>query len=1158
MASKQVSTPTNVSNDLHKAVLKDDYNKTPKERGIKPNEPVRLYVWNADTSKERFIGTATVCAKPSAQDEFRTVLHGHNIGNDKMALEKYQPPRHGYDEQAILALPYNYSFNCGSEPAPTTLADLRNIYFIWDTRAMRIPRVQGADSHTTEQSRDDPEIVDDSEIQIVEEEIDTTGVQFRRKTYNRDDYNIITVTANISQIRDFSHPLRPVDENHANMLKNKFLDPAVGYQQAAGLMSITVLQDDLKEGQLSTVMLESVQGGVPRIRDGHTATIVDGRHRRKALTEIAAMDGDANEWARQPFNFSLITRKDNATLSHWEVLITSNTRNTSTSLVRQTTTVVDLLTSIMSYANIFQQTYKINYSEARNVDIVGEMLACGFLGGMAESTYKKYVRLSKALINYQSVMDYIFKDCSISNAKHGKGSNMSYFTDARLLQSNEETMLLLLKCADAFYKSDDRKKFHPKHFYGACLDFVGALQKYFEKIRCIPVDNSTENIQPPATFSAFLETYYASSKMNMSTPYQTVINNMTNFQYSEGDNGKTSTRILKGAISRLLSKLEIHFFPGNAASTSASKKIVRKLSTRPKGKPTSQSVINLEEDEVVEMPKKKLRRRAHKKPTVEAEQNEEEDEENSRGNRGATGGKKSKGNKTPLTPASNNEEDGDGNFDDSFDASRPPANWQRQHAISLEMNNDHIPPKAFYKNARQMPDWRDHEMEQNWNNEHPLRAAGDENEQPENVPVDPSGYFRLIHIPATHRAHIFVASPHLQYLRTMAFKWGIHGEIYGSRDDSEWTDDANHRWGQVNAANDYLAKSFFSRKKTELQLAGYCILEGMADPIGYPHDALESVTVPTDYPKMSSGQFFHTIHRMFPREDDLRQEENRKDWNPIVNSGNSEKDKRDRDMGIARYSSTKHFLMETLELAEHVHLAQRRAYLDTWIGMLVSMLNLDKDGTVPLYFPKTGGRLLLTGRNAPAQVPHCDFPPDEDGEIGSPGYFVIVTGPEVASLWVCPGSQTFISYSEEERHQLGDVLKYEEISIPANSIFIGHGHLQHAGAGWKGSHCLRYHIYLIPERATVPDAIVILFNRAFAKGTMNEAQQIRANTNNRQSNSKQTEGGRSGRSKRSTTAPNRKGGAQEDNNSDSEDSFVAADDENDDDVIITADDINDN
>lgn len=42
--------------------------------------------------------------------------------------------------------------------------------------------------------------------------------------------------------------------------------------------------------------------------------------------------------------------------------------------------------------------------------------------------------------------------------------------------------------------------------------------------------------------------------------------------------------------------------------------------------------------------------------------------------------------------------------------------------------------------------------------------------------------------------------------------------------------------------------------------------------------------------------------------------------------------------------------MKDMEQGEElVPLAQRRAYLDTWVGLILSALNLDADGAKPMY-----------------------------------------------------------------------------------------------------------------------------------------------------------------------------------------------------------------
>ena len=112
----------------------------------------------------------------------------------------------------------------------------------------------------------------------------------------------------------------------------------------------------------------------------------------------------------------------------------------------------------------------------------------------------------------------------------------------------------------------------------------------------------------------------------------------------------------------------------------------------------------------------------------------------------------------------------------------------------------------------------------------------------------------------------------------------------------------------------------------ELYLKGYTVLEGVADYDAFSRQTLQDHRdIPVGIPNVSNSVLFNRIHPMFPGEDALRDESERHNWNPIINSGDEKHDEIQRDMGVARYSTTKHFLMETLETTENVDLAERRA-----------------------------------------------------------------------------------------------------------------------------------------------------------------------------------------------------------------------------------------
>lgn len=115
------------------------------------------------------------------------------------------------------------------------------------------------------------------------------------------------------------------------------------------------------------------------------------------------------------------------------------------------------------------------------------------------------------------------------------------------------------------------------------------------------------------------------------------------------------------------------------------------------------------------------------------------------------------------------------------------------------------------------------------------------------------------------------------------------------------------------------------------------------------------------------------------------------------------------------------------------------------------------------------------------QTGHNDYPvKDKDAP---PGYFVIVTGPEQVKLYVCGASHRYVYYSQPKLDSLASALHMDPINIPPNSVFIGHGHLQHAGAEWTGSHSLRYHIYVTPEGQHLPDAILFAYGHSLPIAT---------------------------------------------------------------------------
>ena len=1123
---------------FYRELLGEDYGKTLQQRGIQPFHSVQLYAKRARTDDPNsscsiFVGTATTVPHREQQADLTDVLHGHPLKDNEIVLYSYKLPQVADNPlmtKMISEIHYPYTFH-SSDDLPGTLGALRGgTVFLWDVRALKnVPSrhkittttaTTGAPEHgqnnnaqasnsgqqqsnnsqansgqggnsssgqagnantpvsnNNDNSADANEIVllnSDEENERDQDQEDNRGVHFNHKVLKQGDYVHVIVRAKITQISDFEHPLRTVDETHKNALRGKFLDPTIGFHpKTSGLMTTTILKGNLGENEMVHDLLtkhpSQVAGSTPiyTLNEGRTMTIVDGRHRRGAILDCSEIDQAETNWARDYIQFSLIIRKDNNLLTEWEVLMFSKQKNDSSSLVRATTTVVDLLSGIVSYAKIFQSTYNIDYMEARISTIADDMLNSQFLS-FAKSTIRKYVRLSRCLLKFATVKEYIFEKCPLTNCMDGGRNNMSYFTDNTLLTANEEDMLLMLKCVTGFYENVDKGRFKPDHFYKICKMFISETRQYFERISSIPESPTTASY--PKTYSAFMTTMFRLNNSLDTTPQDYIISTMSGYSFSSGDGGKSTNAITKRAATRMKSKLDERYLLGKKdAPTKSGPGIVGSAIPRRRNRKRSVPIIDLADSD--NEPEKKK----HKKTTTTG-----------------TGGKRipkgSKRTKATLRSAGRNDaasaqgngggagddnggdDDEERRFDDSFDVSRPPTNWEQQHEAFMRMKDDDI-TKEFFMNIRSVHKVTSEELGEEWDAEHVIRQQEGSADSTAKEVQDPSAYLRSVHIPKDHRSHVFVPLEHFKVLRSLATYWGIYGELYHSRTPQKKSDQPEENWMETIAADPYLCKSFFNSKQTELEHRGYTILPGMADPLSFPQHSIDAlVPIPDDFPTMKVVELFDAVHKMFPGEDNLREEEDRDNWSPIINSRNNANDENDRNMGIGRYSSTNKFLTETLEKGDYVHLAQRRAYLDVWIGIMVSLLNVDDNGKVNVYIPRTGGRWLLTGRYCKIQVGHNDF----HIILGSicPGYFAIVTGAERVYLWVCPGSHQYVHYNKKEREGLSANLKMERIEIPPNSIFIGHGHLQHAGDGYNGSHCIRYHTYIAPEDIEIPDAII--------------------------------------------------------------------------------------
>ena len=1135
LAFNTMAAGSSAENPFFEAVLGNTLHHTPLQRGITPDSLVKLYIWDNANLKPMFVGVAKAMVQPNPDESvpktFRSTLHGHDVEDYMMVLEnfKFYVEKGQAVTDVMRNLPYPYKNNYRTtDDRIDHLGGLEGVRipFVWDNRAMlamtAVPasvsnssassRQHNHVSQTEATSRAVVEVTDSvQKVTVVdlvgndeekEEFKDSNGREFTPNKFDRTIYREAHVRVKIDQINDVETPLRGEQEQHVKSIMDSMLDPRVGYDKTKGMMTVTLLEKDFANNySLNSVIVEASRRPGYEIPENNTVSIVDGRHRRKSISRISKMQKPELNWSREYLDVVIRYRYDFVTLTDWEVLMLSSSENNVSVLVLETTSVVDILKTIDSYATVFNKSYNLSFVEAKTSLIFQDMKATNFLGTMSDTTIKRYIRWSKAIMPYTRVKEFLYSsECTFANQTRGKLNNITYINEYELFNSNEEEMFFMLKCAEAFFSSSKGKKFYAKPFYLMCKFNMDRLRRVYNNIRN---GHSTLPVPPPVPmdFFGFMTTPFNSTISMQLTPLRNLQNIMQIFKYDEVDKGAKARTMSKSAMSRATKKLYIHYGvpdPDINVVVPAKKKTAQHASVHPSRnlRRSGQGVITIDDEN--EPPKKKPKtrrgtRNPDSKKTTPATQPRSQSTKTKRSNRPST---------TLSVHTLTNDNDANENepFDDSMDLDKVPAGYEDIFKVVREhFQNDFTVTIEDICIMRRYPFQRNRDEEGHLREMRTVVPAA-ESFNNNNI-VDTNVYLRSIGIPENHRAHLFCDYECIKFYRNLACLWALHieehkvGGIHSL--EGEMTMDYAQRWRTSIARfkledyryNHHLSeKAFFDRKKSEYDMMGYTILQGMADPLGMTVDVgLTEVAArtPPGLPDMSNADWFLNLFRMFPGEEYLANMENRVDWNPICNTGIDATDNAHNSMGIGRYQSTNRFVTEVLEQQPNIALAYKRAHIDVWIAILASFLGLDNvspeediENIEQLFLPVTGGRLLFTGRECQVQTGHNDFVIRLLGQLV--GCFVILTGQEQVSLWVTDHSHTFMFYPDNVKKTLIENLRMKRVTIPGNSVFFGHGYLHHAGDKYLGSHCLRYHVYLRPTNVEIPNAI--MFNHGDGRG----------------------------------------------------------------------------
>ncbi len=1118
------------------SLLGDELDVPLFNRGIRPGSRVKLYVWDTEKKSPVAVGTGVIQQKPNQTPQelpvFRSSFHGHELEKDMVVIRGFAPacaPTNKTRIEEIKNMRYPYTYNTQDE-VPEKLGNIHTAgFYVWNRNALialhsqpntptqsqhssEPPRVKkhakGAKTRiTTEVTVEEVStatqqltVVDDSDN---EEAGDNDGRDFNPKKFDSTAYLSVRMRLKVSQIRDFETPLRRKNPTHVQALQNSFTNPAIGYDTTKGVLSVTALESDEAVGTRITDIHAEVNRtdgtAVYTLPENQTVTVVDGRHRREALEKVSKMKGKHFDWSRDYTEVSFRYKRDLTRMTDWEVLMLSSTSNQVTSLVYESTSVADVLRSIESYSVVFRSAYNVSFFEAKNSHLFTDIKNTHFLGNMPDSTIKRYIRWSKAILRFELVKEFLFNNCEFSREVRGKQTNINYFMDNELLSSDEKDMLIMFRCADAFYQNRKGAKFYTREFYSGCRMAIETLRSTYNIISSQQSYHEVPPV-PPKTFDDFLVTQYTNHGTTRIQPMVQLMNILQTFDHNPdaGGRGKNQTaqaklkRYMTNFTKKLFSYYGIHdpndksprTVPGKAAPSDTNQGTKSRRTSKRTHTAGPLAVIALDIDEP---PVKKRRTRlGAQDPSLPSP---------TQAKSGSVATKKTPKQKKAQPPLdvtilSDSEDKSPRTrrgYDDSFDPDTVPPGYETNHSLIKHFERDVTLSIEDIMLMRVFPSQR------NLDNECPqviqaTRTVTDDTDARIEI-KDTSVFLRSIMIPKNHRAELFVSYDSIRVYRLMACLWACFKEFF-KKDGQHDLGVSNpipavDRWNHVidsmkkmDSDLHYLGMSFFQTRNQEFKANGYTILDGMGDPFALSGTVDMASIKKEDYgfPEQSNGEWFLAIENLFPGERYLQSEDNRTYWNPIVNTGNNDYDRTQRDMGIARYQSTNAFVTELLEKPENVHLAKKRAHVDVWIGILASFLSLDNitlstnvDDAEHLLLPVTGGRFLYTGWKAGDQTGHNDFA-IRPAEL-LPGVFVILTGPQEVALWVMNHSHKYVFYPDSVKKTLCENLRLEKIIIPGNSVFFGHGYLHHAGSGWSGSGCLRYHTYLRPDKVDLPDAI---------------------------------------------------------------------------------------
>lgn len=113
------------------------------------------------------------------------------------------------------------------------------------------------------------------------------------------------------------------------------------------------------------------------------------------------------KWLSKPLRQSAIRRIDGVQFSQFETIKRRRPSNLATGIARRDPKLVDVIRSVLSYADTFRDEYQISFSDARAADISLGMHPSNFLSKGSRSIYLHYTSVRNLMMKHKKLQPYV-------------------------------------------------------------------------------------------------------------------------------------------------------------------------------------------------------------------------------------------------------------------------------------------------------------------------------------------------------------------------------------------------------------------------------------------------------------------------------------------------------------------------------------------------------------------------------------------------------------------------------------------------------------------------------------------------------------------------------------------------------------------------------